>query len=370
MRILHESFGATIEKVDKENHVLRGVKLIGLDSPSRKRKYKEDALRKAVPLYEGASINIGHVDRTDKRHPGDVLGQTRNVKFVEGKGNFGDVHLIPGHPMTQRMEWIAENMPNVLAMSHAAGGMGSLDAGGIEIIEEILNVVSVDVVVKGGTTKGLFESELAEGEVADRLALRDRMEAIHEVNSTAWSLIWEAFYGEGNPTERTNKITAVLKDWESELGSIKEDADMQIKDLTLTQLREDRQDLVEELGRSSAARIAELDAENKVLKGKLDGFEAADKLRTRNAARKTVVEAAKLDPSLVTKGFTDLVEDAATTDESFTKLVEDRKAVNETLKARPAVRSSAKDLREQAGRTTEVKGPKTVDEFAGAVKAG
>ena len=149
-----------IEGGGVEGDVIKGVKMVGLKSPSRNRVYTENGLKVAVELYEGRPSNVGHLPPEGSRKkadPSTITGQFRNVRFVEGKGGFGDLNLIPGHPMTPRIKWAAENAPGLFCLSHHAGGRGTV-RDGVHVIESITAVASVDVVGLGGTTSSLFES--------------------------------------------------------------------------------------------------------------------------------------------------------------------------------------------------------------------
>ena len=50
--------------VDAEAGVLRGVKLLGMESRN-KRRYKREGMQKAVSLYEGLKIYVDHPSRDD-----------------------------------------------------------------------------------------------------------------------------------------------------------------------------------------------------------------------------------------------------------------------------------------------------------------
>jgi len=81
-------------RVDRTAGVIRGVKLLGLNSRNGRR-YRENALTDAIALYEGAKVNINH----PKGHPlsprdyQDRLGVVRGVEFRAGEGLFGDLHF-------------------------------------------------------------------------------------------------------------------------------------------------------------------------------------------------------------------------------------------------------------------------------------
>ena len=60
-----DSRGVSI-RVDRNAGVLRGVKLIGLESKNGRR-YRDSALATAVGLYESAKVNVNHSKRAPQR---------------------------------------------------------------------------------------------------------------------------------------------------------------------------------------------------------------------------------------------------------------------------------------------------------------
>ena len=362
-----------------EGTTLKGVKMVGLESPSRNRVYLESGLQEAVGLYEGTTVNCGHLKPVGNREPGDttaIMGTFTNVVFVESKGLFGDLTLIPAHPMTDRMIWAAENAPQLFCMSHHAGGTGVRRSDGIQEIQKITKVASVDVVGDGGTTKSLFESAsagtLEEGEIRDKINETEKLREIRRINWTAQDLIWEKMFdGDKSPADRRDDIIEVLNDWVGELEGLNEveESDMDLKKLNITQLRESRPDLVEALLQETKAgdEMTALREENKELKAKIDAREAADQLAELKKSREALIEAAELPDILKTEQFVEDCLDPNTSDERFTKLLEDRKGLIKATKTNTAPKSSAKDLYEQAGKDNGEGGAKTTDEFVEAL---
>lgn len=147
--------------VDLENGVIRNVKLIGFESKNG-RIYPPKVVKAAVHVYEGAKVNINHPEGNDPTKPRqyqDRFGVIRNVRFVEGKGNFGDFHFNPKHPHAEQVAWDAENNPEALGFSHNALLRLGKKQGGKQVIEEIINIRSMDLVADPATTASLFESE-------------------------------------------------------------------------------------------------------------------------------------------------------------------------------------------------------------------
>ena len=144
-------------RVDRTAGVIRGVKLLGLNSRNGRR-YREDALNDAIGLYEGAKVNINH----PKGHPlsprdyQDRLGVVRGVEFRSGEGLFGDLHFNPKHSLSEQLVWDAEHAPQNVGMSHNVLARTKRD-GDETVVEAITKVQSIDLVADPATTSGLYE---------------------------------------------------------------------------------------------------------------------------------------------------------------------------------------------------------------------
>ena len=144
-------------RIDREQGVLRGVKLLGLDSRNG-RKYSPAALESARGLYEGARVNVNH----PKSHPlasrdyQDRLGLVRNIALRPGAGLFGDFHFNPKHALAEQLLWDAEHAPENVGFSHNVQAR-TVRHGDETLVEAILKVHSVDLVADPATTCGLFE---------------------------------------------------------------------------------------------------------------------------------------------------------------------------------------------------------------------
>lgn len=144
-------------RVDRVEGVIRGVKLLGLASRNGRR-YREDALTKAVGLYEGAKVNINH----PKGHPlsprdyQDRLGVVRGVQFRAGEGLFGNLHFNPKHALSEQLVWDAEHAPQNVGMSHNVLAR-TTQSGDETVVEAITKVQSIDLVADPATTSGLYE---------------------------------------------------------------------------------------------------------------------------------------------------------------------------------------------------------------------
>lgn len=265
---------ANDDRIDEANGIIRGVKILGLQSRNTARtiggtyeefgdavddfySYSAEALRDAIPLFEGIKVIINHPEfsytRDGRRSASpadreaeDVFGRLVNVR-MGADGLYADHQYLKSHPFARRFVEIARRMPNVLAYSPAATGLPQL-VNGRPVITKITDARSVDLVgERPGTTSSLFESEalyMAESQEA----LIDRTVETHEddapelnpdMGGTALAEdaadgdgagaadhfdaafekevvgIWQ---GEGTPQEKAKKIAALAKQQEQIAG--------------------------------------------------------------------------------------------------------------------------------------------------------
>jgi hypothetical protein len=159
MRLLETVYQESAPRIDSEAGILYGVKLLGENSRNGRR-YTPEAMRNAVPLYEGRKSFVDHPERdkiSEDRKFGDWSGVFRNVRYVEGKGIFADQHLRKSGEHFQGILEAAQQFPNAVGYSHVAEGESKVE-GNTEIVESIKEVFSVDLVTDPATTAGFFES--------------------------------------------------------------------------------------------------------------------------------------------------------------------------------------------------------------------
>jgi hypothetical protein len=130
--------------------------------------YDPAAIKQALPLYEGAPVNLDHLESKrdgngmrvpeGSRHVKQRFGKLQNVR-VESDGAYADIRYLDNHPLTPMVLEAAEEMPDVFTMSHHAHGevdKGSENRGKVTKINQ---VHSVDLIAeRPGTTTSLFES--------------------------------------------------------------------------------------------------------------------------------------------------------------------------------------------------------------------
>lgn len=143
--------------VDAAAGIIRGVKILGLESRNG-RDYRPDALTGAAPLYEGAKVNVNHPKGSAlaPRDYQDRIGTIRHVVFRAAEGLFADLHYNPAHALAGQLAWDAEHAPENVGFSHNVQARLSRQ-GPRPVVEQIVQVNSVDLVADPATTRGLYE---------------------------------------------------------------------------------------------------------------------------------------------------------------------------------------------------------------------
>lgn len=184
------------DRVDESQAVIRGVKVLGVQSKNTGRvlgldqrqfgaaidkpyRYSLAGLKDACPLYEGARVFSNHTkfDFSDEgqrivtggeRQNEDMLGWLRNCRVVETgddrvDGLYADLEYLKSHPFAPRLIEVARRNDKVLALSHEAGFDAPQLVNGQIQITRITEVNSVALVASPpGTTNGLFETHSGE----------------------------------------------------------------------------------------------------------------------------------------------------------------------------------------------------------------
>ena len=212
--LLHEftdSRGLAL-RVDREESLLRGVKLLGLVSRNGRR-YLESTLASAASLYEHAKVNINHADSgvNAPRSYRDRLGVIRNVRLRSGEGLFGDLHFNPKHPVAEQLLWDAEHVPENVGLSHNVLAETEQQTGET-VVKTITKVLSVDLVADPATTDGLYENtepdeslekQAEEGDVAKGANAPEEPSLEIELNGDGIEI-------SATPLERREQVYALL----------------------------------------------------------------------------------------------------------------------------------------------------------------
>jgi len=133
-RFIEMSAAAAGMNVDSDNGILRNIKLLGARSKNG-REYTEQAMRDAVPLYQGVQMFINHPrrdDMGDDRPVQDWIGDVQRPRFVVGVngGVYGDGQLRKESQHFAGIIEAARSFPNSIGFSHVADGDSFMRDGG------------------------------------------------------------------------------------------------------------------------------------------------------------------------------------------------------------------------------------------------
>lgn len=214
-------------RIDREAGVLRGVKILGLESRNRRR-YPPEALGQAIEQYEGAKVNVNHPKGgpLSPRDYQDRIGVIRNVSLREREGLFADFHFNPKHVLAEQLAWDAQHAPENVGFSHNVLAHTS-QRGEELLVDQILRVQSVDLVADPATTRGLFEA--AEGDAA----------------ATA-EFPWHALTLESLQANRPDLCAAALAEQQSELARLRSELDQHRAVAAVSQRKSDAVALLRE----------------------------------------------------------------------------------------------------------------------------
>jgi hypothetical protein len=202
-------------RVDSDNGILFGVKLLG-ESSRNKRRYARKGMKEAAPKYEGKKSYVDHPDRTnlsEDRKFADWAGVFKNSRYVEGQGIFADLHLRKEGSHFRGILEAAQKFPTAVGFSHVAEGESRMEDDE-EIVESIKEVFSIDLVTDPATTAGFFES-------VEHNELREAAETLPEDNAIRKLVIEMIDGGYANPApgaekdqpvDAVSQITAILRD--------------------------------------------------------------------------------------------------------------------------------------------------------------
>lgn len=141
--------------IDEINGIIRNVLVCGFDS-ANKRHYPEATLRRDFAKYENAKVNFDHC--AGPRAWDDGGGWISNVKPGRDGRPRGDLNIYLTDRRAPKVFEAARRNPKGFGLSHVAMCETRYE-GGIEIVESIQSIESVDIVSDPATVDGLFESK-------------------------------------------------------------------------------------------------------------------------------------------------------------------------------------------------------------------
>jgi len=140
--------------VNRETGLIPNVLVCGKTSENGRSYPWGGALKCDPKKYEGRPVNLNHASAGTVERS---FGWLENVTVDDEGRPRADLRINPEHPYAKSVFWYAENRPQQLGLSHVAVCRTRMERG-VEVIEEIQSVESVDLVSSPATTKGLYES--------------------------------------------------------------------------------------------------------------------------------------------------------------------------------------------------------------------
>ena len=308
-------------RVDRHRGVIRGVKILGIESRNG-RTYLPEALAEAARLYEEAKVNVNHPrgNPSAARDYQDRIGVLRSVTARPEAGLFADFHFNPKHALAEQLIWDAEHMPENVGFSHNVQARTSR-RGDRVVVEAITKVESVDLVADPATTRGLFESTGETAETGSTQSAGDQPKDHLAESGPGGSL-------RSTPATRPTPATQATPVIQGLSETPPEDDPPALADVSLEGLKRLRPDLVEAVAAEQAAELARLRAE-------VDRLEASEALLgKRLLARRLLGEFELPDPevaqgwekSVVSERFVESLL-AAPDEAAMREMVEERAAL-------------------------------------------
>lgn len=160
---LIEAFDFSGTTVDRENSVIKGVKVLGKQSRNG-RIYEDAAIQDSARLCENLPVTVRGGHNREDRDYHSQNGQLRNGSTrglgTDKAASIFDWHLNPRDELTEKIIYDAEHFPENIPLSHEVSVYeGDLDKDGILHVERLIEVDGVAAVYRGGTNRSLFESE-------------------------------------------------------------------------------------------------------------------------------------------------------------------------------------------------------------------
>lgn len=173
--------------VDADAGTIGGVVICGFESANKRRyPWREPALAGRIASYEGARVNLNH--SKDGRTFQEWVGVIRGVAATSEGCPGGRIHLFKSDPYAAKVLEAARACPEKFGLSHVVRAKVRRD-GGVDVVEDIEAVESVDIVVDPASTKGLFEGIERETGTLPQLvewACRNPAATTEQINLVRW----------------------------------------------------------------------------------------------------------------------------------------------------------------------------------------
>jgi hypothetical protein len=193
--------------VDRQNKVLRGVRILGLHSRNE-RTYTQECIAEACKLYEGKP---GFVNHADNHSSPEKLGIHRNPRpaTTGAPGLISDFYLNPHHPLTDAVLWEAEQPDSSVGFSHDCEAMVSRKDQ-TTVVEKIVSVASIDLVCDPATVTNMREGAEATSQTPATVTETMQQRVARYTGQTEALDVRQRWSG---ATHTTEELQAVVKAW-------------------------------------------------------------------------------------------------------------------------------------------------------------
>ena len=293
-------------RLNRELNIIEGTTLIGplsSNGVNKKRRYSETALKKIAEMAEGLPSYLNHVAPELAFKPRAVetlAGRHRNVRFDPVTQSVkSDMYIMP--TQAPLVFGLAETFGDHIGNSLVSKGVVTME-GDTEVVQDILQLRSADLVSDPASTRGLFEGKGADD--ATPVTIVDLIESFHAAHMQ---------HHQGGTHVDLAAILAYLKEKPEDQKLLAEHYGFTAKADT-AKLAESMDAVKTELATAKAA-LAERDTKLVEAKVELDGFKAKDALAEKRLKLSEAIEAHPLKKEYGTK-----VKDLISTD--FVTLLE------------------------------------------------
>ena len=142
-------------RINTDSRTVYGVALLRRHS-SNGRRYTDRALADLERLAEGRKSYVNHDIKSDGRDIRDLVGYFSGVKS-DGDLVTANLHYLP--QWGDLLEAIVTDNPNLAGFSiHAYTSTFNKNGDGVQIVDDLSSLESVDLVTEPAATTGMFES--------------------------------------------------------------------------------------------------------------------------------------------------------------------------------------------------------------------
>lgn len=177
---LQETMPFSSEGEQTEERVLHNVVLLASRKTKNNRTYPVDVLQRAVGMFENVPAYMNHPDK--KRNVQDAIGVYRSPR-LEAERLLADLVLFENHPNAGQIMDIARHKPKEIGLSLNARGKVQKTTEG-DMVSEIAEVLSVDIVAEPASTRNLFEDAAGASEEQEHVDWATAKEGENSVDYT------------------------------------------------------------------------------------------------------------------------------------------------------------------------------------------